>query len=322
MVEPVTKIRIFVASPGDVQTERNSLSKVIEELNSTIGEAESFVLELVKWETHCYPAMGRPQGVINEQIGPYDIFVGIMWKHFGSPTGVAESGTEEEFRLAYSAWKEKQVSNILFYFSQAPHPMPQSQEEVEQLGKVLAFREELSKKGLVWKYANREEFADTIRPHLARILLMDKIYDKVKDSRQISFETIDKVVKSIIEMKVDRKKEERIELPADIKEKMKENRLSSKFEDILQIHMTKFSQIEKYLRSGVLRKQEIDNLELSLKMVYLRFKNKYDNGDDIFVAMIDYITPPNVSEKEYQGYCALICYFFHTCGVFENVNPT
>ena len=320
MVENVTKIRVFIASPGDVQTERDSMSGVIQELNSTIGERHGFVIELVKWETHCHPAMGRPQGVINEQIGPYDIFIGIMWKRFGSPTGVAESGTEEEFRRAYSAWRENRVSNILFYFSQEPF-MPQSQEENEQMRKVLFFKEEFARNELVWKYANAGAFADTVRPHLARILLMNGISNRVEDNKQITFDTINTVVKKIIKMKSGGEEEEKVELPADIKEKIKENKLSSKFEDILRMQMRKFSQIDKFFESGVLRKQDFENLSFSLKMTYLRFRNKYDNGDDIFIAMIDHIIPPDISEEEYQGYCALICYFFHSCGVFENVNP-
>ena len=64
--------------------------------------------------------MGRPQGIINKQIGEYDIFIGMMWKRFGTPTGKAGSGTEEEFRLAYEYWETTKSVMILFYFCQAP----------------------------------------------------------------------------------------------------------------------------------------------------------------------------------------------------------
>ena len=166
----VIKIRLFVASPGDVSDERNSLSKVIAELNSTIAPDKGFLLEIARWETHCQPAMGRPQGVINSQIGHYDIFIGIMWKRFGTPTGVAESGTEEEFRLAYSSWSTQNLPWIMFYFCQYPF-MPRRQEEIDQLSKVLKFREELQGKGLIWEYPSADEFSDIFRPHLVRILL-------------------------------------------------------------------------------------------------------------------------------------------------------
>ena len=85
--DTVRKVRVFVASPGDVDAERNTLPTVVQELNTTIAPHKNCFLELVRWETHCTPEMGRPQGVINAQIGRYDIFLGIMWKRFGSPTG-------------------------------------------------------------------------------------------------------------------------------------------------------------------------------------------------------------------------------------------
>ena len=48
--------------------------------------------------------------------------------------------------------------------------MPQSREEVEQIGKVIDFREEISKKGLIWDYIDSNDFANVVRPHLARLI--------------------------------------------------------------------------------------------------------------------------------------------------------
>ena len=123
-------------------------------------------LELVRWETHASPAAGRPQGVINNQIGEYDIFVGIMWRRFGTPTGEAGSGTEEEFNRAYHSFSERGVPHIMFYFCQAPAPPPKSEREVNQLMRLVAFRDRLSSLALVWEYADHQDFAATVRPHL------------------------------------------------------------------------------------------------------------------------------------------------------------
>lgn len=169
MPEQFTKIKVFVASPGDVPKERQQLDEVIREINTTIGRERNISLDLTKWETHCYPAMGRPQGEINKQIGTYDIFIGIMWKRFGTPTGKAESGTEEEFRHAYRTWQESTVPHIMFYFNKTPF-MSADKKEHEQFGKVLEFRSELSEKGLVWEYENVNEFANIVRPHLVQLL--------------------------------------------------------------------------------------------------------------------------------------------------------
>lgn len=53
----------------------------------------------------------------------YDIFVGIMWRRFGTETKVAGSGTEEEFPIAYRSWEEqRKLLELVFYFCQAVAP--------------------------------------------------------------------------------------------------------------------------------------------------------------------------------------------------------
>lgn len=170
MPEHTQKIRIFVASPGDVGKEREYLKTVVDELNTTIAPFKGLSLELVKWETHATPSMGRAQAVINSQLSEYDIFIGIMWKRFGTPTGKADSGTQEEFQLAYKQWEESKSIRILFYFCQAPF-MPRKVEEITQLQKVVEFRESLASVGLTWEYLDSDEFPNVVRPHLARIIL-------------------------------------------------------------------------------------------------------------------------------------------------------
>jgi hypothetical protein len=157
--------RIFVASPGDVSEERQALERVVNELNQTHGPPLGYRLELVQWQTHTAPGAGRPQQVINDQIGSYDIFIGIMWRRFGTPTGVAGWGTEEEFRIAYGAWQRDPRIILMFYFCQEPF-MPASNDDIQQMQQVLLFRQELDGKALTWKYHPRSVFADDIRKHL------------------------------------------------------------------------------------------------------------------------------------------------------------
>jgi len=166
-------LRVFVASPGDVSKERDALAKLIAELNLTIAVVapeKEISLEVVRWETHAFPSAGRPQAVINEQIGEYDIFVGIMWTRFGTPSGVAESGTQEECDRAYETWRQHGRPQIMFYFCQEPSAPPASSAQAEQLLRVVSFRQKLSEKALVWEYGSHSDFADTVRPHLLQVL--------------------------------------------------------------------------------------------------------------------------------------------------------
>ena len=102
MADQVTRLRIFVASPGDVQAEREALDGVVDELQRTLGQDRPLFLDYVRYETHAAPAMGDVQAVITEQLDlkDIDLFVGILWKRFGTPTPRAGSGTEDEFQIA------------------------------------------------------------------------------------------------------------------------------------------------------------------------------------------------------------------------------
>ena len=97
-----TVIRLFVASPGDVSKERNKLRKIIEQINVSADSKSNCILEVKEWKTHTFSSVGRPEEVIINQVGEYDVFLGIMWSRFGTHTGKEESGTEEEFNNALS----------------------------------------------------------------------------------------------------------------------------------------------------------------------------------------------------------------------------
>jgi hypothetical protein len=159
--------RLFVASPGDVSAERKALDRVVKEINETHGVPLKYSIELLRWETHTTPSGGRPQGAINDQIPEYNIFIGIMWRRFGTPTGVAGSGTEEEYRIAYRAWERNRQMPLMFYFSQKPF-MPRCVEEIDQVKQVLLFRQELERKALVWEYPAPRAFQAEIRKHLCK----------------------------------------------------------------------------------------------------------------------------------------------------------
>jgi hypothetical protein len=84
-----TKIyKCFIASPSDTHPEREIIDKVFDELNKGIATIYDFRIESLKWENDVHPKLGKEgQEIINEQIGnDYQIFIGIMFKKFGTPT--------------------------------------------------------------------------------------------------------------------------------------------------------------------------------------------------------------------------------------------
>jgi hypothetical protein len=165
-------IRIFLSSPGDVEEERELLQGVVNELDQRYKSGFKVRLDLVRFETFAPEVGPPPQDIVSRNIGDfgdYDIFVGIMWRRFGTPTKRFGSGTEEEFRQAFAAWEKKQRPTILFYFSDEPFSLPSlSPKEVAQIKKVYKFREELKSKGLIRAYPSRQKFADLVRVDLGQ----------------------------------------------------------------------------------------------------------------------------------------------------------
>jgi len=163
MAKPVTHISVFLASPGDVEKERSIAFDLIHEWNDLHTEEKSAALQIKTWKTSAYPELNkRPQAAVNSQVlDECDIVVGIFWTRFGSPTGTADSGTEEEIRRSLADNRP-----VLLYFSDVP--ASPSQIDHAQYAKVLKFRDEFRNTGLVWNYASLEEFRACFRRHLDR----------------------------------------------------------------------------------------------------------------------------------------------------------
>lgn len=163
-------LTIFVASPSDVGDERTRLEEVIRELNITWSRTLGVRLELVRWETHAYPGKGDDaQDVINEQIPEdYDLFVGIMWCRYGTPTGRSGSGTVEEFERAKARYDADSSSvKLMVYFKD--EAIPPSQLDPTQLSKVKEFQDSLGDEGVLhWKFNSIDQFEKLIRLHLTR----------------------------------------------------------------------------------------------------------------------------------------------------------
>jgi hypothetical protein len=164
-------IKIFVASPSDVQEERETLGSLIREVNDVLAflaPNHNLRLELMRYETHTYPDYGEAQEVINKQIPEdYDVFVGVMWKRCGTPTSVAESGTIEEFNRAMARREKSGRPIIMFYFCDEPIAPPKGS-DFDQYSRVVKFREEVESKGYISTYPARKAFRDHVRAGLLR----------------------------------------------------------------------------------------------------------------------------------------------------------
>lgn len=166
MSQKITVLKIFLSSPSDLQEERALFDSIVNEVNLLLSKSHFVRLELMKWEKDSISDMGEGgQDVINRQLKDYDIFIGIMGKRFGSPTKNCDSGTEEEFNIAYKKYIENPKNiKIMFYFNDSP--ISPSEIDIEQLKKVNDFKSLLEEKGLYRSYKDITQFTGLMRIHL------------------------------------------------------------------------------------------------------------------------------------------------------------
>lgn len=179
-MEHFRHLRVVVASPSDLNEERDRVARVAEDVNRTFRLYRLF-LEVQRWETDARPGFhpDGPQGLVDLalKIEECDLLIGILWRRFGTRVSDAGSGTEHEFRLAYKTWKEKRRPEIKFYFCQRPY-FPESVEETRQQGLVIEFKNNFPGEGLWWTYRDADEFERLMRRHLADFLIWQAELDK------------------------------------------------------------------------------------------------------------------------------------------------
>ena len=170
----VELLRIVVASPGDVKTERDCVEAVAAELNHGLADVLGLRLEVIRWETDAFPGfnLDGSQGHIDTalRIEESELVIGIFWKRFGTPVSDAASGTEHEIRKAYRSWEKTGQPQIMVYFNQMS-PLNLTPEETAQRQQVKQFqRDPLFKQGLWWNYDGAGVFEKLVREHLTQYL--------------------------------------------------------------------------------------------------------------------------------------------------------
>lgn len=153
--------RVLIASPSDVEEERELAVRTIQEWNDLHSYDKQIVLLPLRWESHSAPEYGRrPQETINNQIvDECDFLIGIFWSKIGTPTGVKESGTIEEIDRVATANKP-----VMLYFSNAKKDLDEV--DLEQLAQLRDFKKRTYPNALVENYSTQIQFRDKLSKHL------------------------------------------------------------------------------------------------------------------------------------------------------------
>lgn len=173
-MEKVRIIKVFLASPSDVEKERDYVVRIIAEVNRDVALKQGLLLQLISSE-RASPGFGKDgQAILMDKIAPnmkiFDLFLGVMWSRIGKRTPRAISGTVEEFRRAERSFRKHVKPDIWFFFRNAPIPAT-DQEQLDQKSAVLKFKKELQTKSLMKEYKTHIEFREKLREYLIDLVL-------------------------------------------------------------------------------------------------------------------------------------------------------
>lgn len=163
--ENLKRVIVFIASPGDVPDARSSVRHAVERINRLVAKDYGFLLEPIGWEDVPPGRSERTQKIINTYVDAASIFVGILHRRFGEPTGAAESGTEEEYNRIEERWEnEKSKPEVLIYFKRIQDE--QLTDPGEQLKKVLEFKKRISTTTLYKDFETERELIESVQDAL------------------------------------------------------------------------------------------------------------------------------------------------------------
>lgn len=159
-------IRVFIASPGDTVAARDCVRKAVERVNRLVAKPNDILLEAFGWEDIPTGKAQRTQDLINPYVDTANIFIGILNKRFGEPTGIAESGTEEEYQRASNRWKnEIPPPEVKIFFKKLPRD--DTADPGPQLQRVLDFKRRISQTDLYREFETIEQLSEAVEDELA-----------------------------------------------------------------------------------------------------------------------------------------------------------
>jgi TPR repeat protein len=150
------ELRVFLASPGDVQKERDCLPAIVTRLNKRASERTGKRLTLRRWEDVLIGPGEKAQEVIDRQITDAHITIVIFWKHLGQQTNKGEAATVGEFHRAVRHWRRDRRRHVLVYFKMTS--LDPRSDDLEQALKVERFRREIASYTLYREFETTPEF--------------------------------------------------------------------------------------------------------------------------------------------------------------------
>ena len=205
-----TVFRIILSSPSDLDKERETVKRIIDEINETYKTAP-IALQLFMWETDVSPLTNMRPGQfrIDElfKIDDSDVLIGMFNKRIGSPVLGASSGTDHEIEIAIKSYINHGTPNIMLYFKKNKTIIEDlSEKDVANFQELQRRKREYMKLGIVQEYSSLKQFEQFIRKHITQFF--DEKYNaqqNKKDEQRVvlkgrkDFERMEEIVSSATE---------------------------------------------------------------------------------------------------------------------------
>ena len=180
-------IYAFLASPGDLQEERKAIRDVVDEFNESWADNLGYQIELLGWED-TVASFGRPQELINQDVDRCDLFIGLIWKRWGTPPdkdGKFSSGFQEEFKLSIDRRENSGSPEIALFFKEIPDQF--TEDPGEDLKRVLEFRKTIiaEKKILFQEFSKIQDIEKLVRKLMAAHVNRVKAADAASEPKEV-----------------------------------------------------------------------------------------------------------------------------------------
>jgi hypothetical protein len=153
---------LFLASPSDLEEERHHVREIVDRVNKIFGKNVGWQIELRGWED-ALPGFKRPQDIINKDVDECELFVGMLWTRWGTPTANYTSGFHEEFERIRARCKQIMGPAIWLLFRKIDGE--RLQDPGPQLARVLEFKQKQQSTNEIFfkEYENVEHFDELFR---------------------------------------------------------------------------------------------------------------------------------------------------------------
>jgi len=178
--------QVMIASPGDVQEERQIAREIINEWNSINSKKTKIFLLPLSWEKEVAPQIGKPpQEIINKEIlNDCDLLVGIFWTRIGTPTKEFASGSVEEIQKHIDTEKPA----MIYFSSKKINPESLDSEQYKSLKKFEKYCKSI---GIIEHFDDTETFEKKFRRHLSQIINNHEYFNQFIESNNNFFEDVD-----------------------------------------------------------------------------------------------------------------------------------